>query len=596
MLAAAAIGFTSCNDSFMERYPDTSLTEQTVFSNYNTFKTYAWGLYGVFTNTNILRIPGTNGAYASATSYTSDIYAGYLMRRQGDGNPYAFQNVSSSSSGNGWAFSFVYRVNVMLANIDNSGMTDADKEHWRSVGYFFRAYYYSELIARFGDVPWVDRVLGDSDKEIAYGPRTPRKEVADHVLNDLIYAEEHIKEEGDGENTINVHVVRALLSRFCLFEGTWRKYHALGDEDKYFDACITYSKKLMDSYPELNSDWGEMLTSDLKGMKGIILYKEYVEKELTNYVLTHVERTSTHNVEMPQHIIDMYLCKDGKTIHNSSEYEWSQDGDNSMNATFRNRDPTEIEALAAKSNYPEYGISGRCNYITERGVRSLGLSGNKAQHADLTVELGFSSDMGVTNSRYPEEICEGQIQVNQGSMMGLSYDQLDITTEEMEDVDLYMQCLSVPARRNVNDPQVVKGEQNFYQAKCHLCHTTTLHTKPRGTVLLNNTQLPWLGRQTIHPYSDFLLHDMGSEIMGVGLNDNYVSGLARGNEWRTTPLWGIGLQEKVNGHTYFLHDGRARNLTEAIMWHGGEGEASKNLFKKMSKEDRDALIAFINSL
>ena len=136
-------------------------------------QTYAWGLYGVFTNTNILRIPGTNGAYASATSYTSDIYAGYLMRRQGDGNPYAFQNVSSSSSGNGWAFSFVYRVNVMLANIDNSGMTDADKAHWRSVGYFFRAYYYSELIARFGDVPWVDRVLGDSDKEIAYGPRTP---------------------------------------------------------------------------------------------------------------------------------------------------------------------------------------------------------------------------------------------------------------------------------------------------------------------------------------------------------------------------------------------------------------------------------------
>lgn len=97
-------------------------------------------------------------------------------------------------------------------------MTDADKEHWRSVGYFFRAYYYSELIARFGDVPWVDRVLGDSDKEIAYGPRTPRKEVADHVLNDLIYAEEHIKEEGDGENTINVHVVRALLSRFCLLK------------------------------------------------------------------------------------------------------------------------------------------------------------------------------------------------------------------------------------------------------------------------------------------------------------------------------------------------------------------------------------------
>ena len=259
-------------------------------------------------------------------------------------------------------------------------------------------------------------------------------------------------------------------------------------------------------------------------------------------------------------------------------------------------DRNEIEALAAKSNYPEYGISGRCNYISERGVTQLGLSGNKAQHADLTVELGFSSDMGVTNSRYPEEICEGQAQVNQGSMMGLSYAQLDISTEDMEDVDLYMQSLGVPARRNVNDPQVIRGEQKFYEAKCHLCHVSTLHTRVGGSVLLNNTRLPWLGGQTIHPYSDFLLHDMGSEIMGVGLNDNYVSGLARGNEWRTTPLWGIGLQEKVNGHTYFLHDGRARNLVEAIMWHGGEGEASKNLFKNMTKEDRDAVIAFLNSL
>ena len=259
-------------------------------------------------------------------------------------------------------------------------------------------------------------------------------------------------------------------------------------------------------------------------------------------------------------------------------------------------DRHEIEQLAARSNYPEYGISGKANYIVERGVRQLGLSGNKAQHADLTVELGFSSDMGMTNSRYPEEISEGQLQINQGSMMGLLYDQLDVTTEDMENVDLYMQSLGVPARRNVNDPHVIRGEQMFYQAKCHLCHVTTLHTQPRGSTLLAGTELPWLGGQVIHPYSDFLLHDMGSEIMGVGLNDNYVSGLARGNEWRTTPLWGVGLQQKVNGHTYFLHDGRARNFVEAIMWHGGEGEASKNLFKNMSKTDRDDLIAFLKSL
>ena len=259
-------------------------------------------------------------------------------------------------------------------------------------------------------------------------------------------------------------------------------------------------------------------------------------------------------------------------------------------------DRNEIEELARRSNYPEYGISGRANYITERGRLQLGLSGNKAQHADLTVELGFSSDMGVTNSRYPEEICEGQRQMQEGSMMGLLYDQLEISTEEMENVDLYLHTLGVPARRNVNNKTVKHGEQVFFEAKCHLCHVTTLHTKPRGATLLNGTELPWLGNQTIHPYSDFLLHDMGSEIMGVGLDDHYVSGLARGNEWRTTPLWGIGLQETVNGHTYFLHDGRARNFTEAIMWHGGEAEASKNLFARMPKSDRSALIKFLKSL
>ena len=141
-------------------------------------------------------------------------------------------------------------------------------------------------------------------------------------------------------------------------------------------------------------------------------------------------------------------------------------------------DPKEIEALARKSNYPEYGISGRANYIFERGRMQLGLSGNKAQHADLTVELGFSSDMGATNSRFPEEISEGQRQIQEGGSMGLRYHKLDVSTRDMEDVDLYLHTLGVPARRNVNDPEVKHGERMFYQAKCHLCHVTTLRTRP----------------------------------------------------------------------------------------------------------------------
>lgn len=249
-------------------------------------------------------------------------------------------------------------------------------------------------------------------------------------------------------------------------------------------------------------------------------------------------------------------------------------------------DLNELERLAAQSNYPEWGISGRLNYITERGVRQIGVSGNKAQHADLTVELGFSSDLGVTNDRYPEEISHGQSQ-----MMGFANYGIQISTQDMEDVDLYMQTLGVPARRNVDDPTVLRGEKMFYRVGCHLCHTVTLHTRPRGSVLLNGTKLPWLGSQVIHPYSDFLLHDMGPE-----LDDGYVSGLAQGCEWRTTPLWGIGLQATVNGHTHFLHDGRARSIEEAILWHGGEGKASRELFKRLDKADREALIQFVNSL
>lgn len=376
MIVTLAITLSACNDNFMERYPDTNLTEATVFGNYGTFKTYSWSLYGVFTNGNILRRPGTGG-YGSALSYQSDIYAGYLMRREGGGNPYAFQNISSTASGNGWSFSYVRSVNVLLENVDKSSMSDSDKAHWRSVGYFFRAYYYAELIARFGDVPWINQVISDSDAK-AYGHRTPRKEVADSVFNDLAYAEQHIKENGDGPNTINVHAVRALLSRYCLFEGTWRKYHGLGDYDKYLDACITYSEKLMKSFPTLHTDWGEMLTSNLEGMPGIILYKEYVKQEMTNYVLSHVERTSSANVEMPQYMVDMYLCVDGKSISNSTEYEWGKT-DKTMYSTFRNRDRRLLETVA-----PPY--------------RVIPAGDNKSwTYTDKPVEREYMDIMGTTN-------------------------------------------------------------------------------------------------------------------------------------------------------------------------------------------------------
>lgn len=246
-------------------------------------------------------------------------------------------------------------------------------------------------------------------------------------------------------------------------------------------------------------------------------------------------------------------------------------------------DKNELQQLA-QIQYPEYGISGEINWVIERNQKSIGLSGHKAQHSDLTVELGFLSDMGVTSDRYPHEVAEGQSQVDS------DYD-IQITTEDMAAVDFYLHALGVPARRSVTNTSVIEGEELFYQAKCNLCHTPTLHTQQEGVYLLDGTHIPWLGGQTIHPYSDFLLHDMGPD-----LGDDYSQFNASGDEWRTTPLWGVGLQEVVNGHSHFLHDGRARNFTEAIMWHGGEGDVSRQIFKQMTEEERELLIMFLRSL
>ena len=136
----------------------------------------------------------------------------------------------------------------------------------------------------------------------------------------------------------------------------------------------------------------------------------------------------------------------------------------------------------------------------------------------------------------------------------------------MDQILFYARNLAVPARRDADDPTVLRGKRLFYQSGCIGCHVPKLATR-------RDWEVPALAGQLIWPYTDLLLHDMGE-----GLADHRPEGVADGREWRTPPLWGIGLTETVNGHTYFLHDGRARNLTEAILWHGGEAQAARDAF------------------
>ena len=241
-----------------------------------------------------------------------------------------------------------------------------------------------------------------------------------------------------------------------------------------------------------------------------------------------------------------------------------------------------ILAYADEADVDGDGISGKPNYVWDvvKKRYALGRFGWKANQPTLIqqVAAAYHDDMGVTTSLFSTENSAGQSQLTEhGATPEVSDEILDVVT-------FYVQTLAVPARRNVDDSQIKQGEQLFAKAQCASCHVPTLRTGVLAGV-------PSVSNQTIHPYTDLLLHDMGPD-----LADNRPDFRANGREWRTPPLWGIGLVRRVNGHTNFLHDGRARDLMEAILWHGGEAEASRQAVEQMSKAERDALIAFLESL
>ena len=236
------------------------------------------------------------------------------------------------------------------------------------------------------------------------------------------------------------------------------------------------------------------------------------------------------------------------------------------------------------------GISGKVNWVVDvrTGELSLGRFGWKAGQPTLEQQSAgaFNGDMGLTTSLFPNENCT-QVQTDclkapTGSRNG----EPEVSDAILDAVTFYSQNLAVPVRRNADSPEVLKGKALFFDAGCQQCHTPAYVTSNAETVDKH------LRNQAIFPYTDMLLHDMGE-----GLSDGgHTEFLAQGNEWRTPPLWGIGMTEAVNGHTEFLHDGRARNVMEAVLWHGGEAEHSKNLVLKMTRSERAQLVEFLNSL
>ena len=230
------------------------------------------------------------------------------------------------------------------------------------------------------------------------------------------------------------------------------------------------------------------------------------------------------------------------------------------------------------------GISGRANMVwsVRDGETRLGRFGWKANVPTVEQQIAgaFHGDIGITSPLFTNENCPADQVDCQSAPNGGSP---EIGQERLGKVVFYQQTLAVPAMRNADDPRVRKGARLFLEAGCAACHTPS-HTT-------GDHPVPAVSHQVIFPYTDLLLHDMGE-----GLADGRPDFLAGGQEWRTPPLWGIGLIENVNNHTRLLHDGRARDIAEAILWHGGEGLEAREEFRKMSREEREALLRFLESL
>ncbi len=252
----------------------------------------------------------------------------------------------------------------------------------------------------------------------------------------------------------------------------------------------------------------------------------------------------------------------------------------------------DILAWADPDDADGDGISGRPQIVWSRvhDRPMLGRFGLKAGNPTVLEQTAgaFAGDIGISNPIHTagsgectdlQADCTAALHGDDAEQSGFEIDQIGLDL-----VTFYSQTLAVPARRDVGDPEVLHGREVFFESGCTSCHRPNYVTHRIEGDHPASFQLIW-------PYTDMLLHDMGP-----GLADNRPEGRANGQEWRTAPLWGIGMTETVSGHTYFLHDGRARSLLEAVLWHGGEAQTARDRVVEMPPEDRAALLRFLESL
>ncbi|NQD71299.1 RagB/SusD family nutrient uptake outer membrane protein [Sphingobacterium shayense] len=334
----------SCSN-LLDLSPEGSLTEPTTFTNYDNFVTYAWQFYDAF--------PGYDASVPNS-EFNADLFAQANNNATSDWL-WNRMVVPGSSDDYDIPYTNIRAINIMLDNIDGaSQLSETEKNHIRSIGYFFKSVNYMNLLNRYGEVIWVENAIGDDDTDILYGTPSSRDEIAQKILDMLEYAEQHINENGDGKNTVNKHVVRALLSRFGLREGTWRKYHGLSESTRYLEASVSAAKSLVASFPDIHPDYDELFNSEsLAPVSSVLLYKQYEPNQIM-HVLASRARNSSGRWDLTKSAADLYLLKDGETRWTSSMF----DGDKNPFDEFRNRDtrlyftvPPPYKVITAHPSY-----------------------------------------------------------------------------------------------------------------------------------------------------------------------------------------------------------------------------------------------------
>ena len=245
----------------------------------------------------------------------------------------------------------------------------------------------------------------------------------------------------------------------------------------------------------------------------------------------------------------------------------------------------ESALLTIAEQQKTLGLAGRQNQVWDRAKQATaaGRFGLKANQPNLRQHIAsaFLADLGVTSTLFAQENCTSVQRECRAMPEGR---QPELEEGQLEALLFYVRTLGVPTRRDADDAQIQHGERLFIELRCSACHLPALATGEFPA-------LPQLAQRTIHPYTDLLLHDLGD-----GLADGRPDFAAGPRDWRTAPLWGLGSSEDVNGNGFLLHDGRARSVVEAILWHGGEAQPSRDAFTRLSRAERDALVAFVRSL